>query len=266
MSFPLLRLSLKRHGPLCLVFLLVLCLYLLIIGSMYDPTSMQAMDGLLGIFPEQFISALGFQLGMTTLNGFLTSFFFGFLVNMLSLFYTLLLTNSLMVKLVDNGSMSYLLNTPTSRGRIAGTQMAFLYGSLLLLFGVTGGLCIPILSAMFPGQLDVPAFLRVLGYACLVSFAVASLCMFFSCLFSTSRTAVACSTGLTVLFILLQMIGNMGPTYARLKRFTPYGWMDAMDVMNGAPETLVTSVVLLVISAVLSSAGYVVFTRKQLAI
>lgn len=266
MSLPLLRTTFKRHWLVWLLFFCIMVMYLVVIAYMYDPATMQSMDALLNLLPKAMIDAFGFQMGMTTLTGFIVSYFFGFLAHILALFYTLLLSGALVAKLVDNGSMAYLLTTPTSRGRIIVTQMFYLYTSLLLLFILAGGVSCLCINYMFPGLLDVGAFLRVLCYTLLVSFAVASFCMLCSCLFSTNSAATGLSTGVAVGLLLLQMMGSASPSLSFLQRLTPYGWMPPASVMNGAPEALSAAVVLLVLTAVLSSIGYVIFTKKQLAI
>ena len=61
-------------------------------------------------------------------------------------------------------------------------------------------------AAMFPGELDVPAYLVVnAGLLCL-HLALGGFCFFASCLFNESRLSVALGAGVPVLFFLLSLI------------------------------------------------------------
>ena len=75
-------------------------------------------------------------------------------------------------------------------------------------------------AAMFPGELDVPAYLVVnAGLLCL-HLALGGFCFFASCLFNESRLSVALGAGVPVLFFLIRMLANMGGRLEKLKYAT----------------------------------------------
>ena len=87
--------------------------------------------------------------------------------------------------------MAYLLASPNTRARVARTQALVLLAGGTLLTAYCTALAVGCAAAMFPGALDVPAYLVVnAGLLCL-HLALGGVCFFASCLFNESRLSVA---------------------------------------------------------------------------
>ena len=61
----------------------------------------------------------------------------------------------------DNGSMAYLLSVPHKRSKVAGTQAFFMVACLLAMAVYVTLLILIVSEALFPGELEKAAFLRV---------------------------------------------------------------------------------------------------------
>src|SRR5699024_11836678 len=63
---------------------------------------------------------------------------------LLGLVYIIFSANNLVVNEVDSGSMAYTLSTPTKRSTVIFTKMAYMIGSIVLMFGIVFGvgLCV----------------------------------------------------------------------------------------------------------------------------
>lgn len=99
----------------------------------------------------------------------------------------------LLAKQVDSGSMAYVLSTPTSRGKIAGTQIFFSVVSTCLIFVVNSIVHIAVNrafpidiavatgdSVMVTGKLTTKMILLTNLSACAASLAISGLCFLFS--------------------------------------------------------------------------------------
>ncbi len=265
MSLPLLKATARRHATLWLVFLGVLLMYLVTILFVFQPDDLQALEDMIAFFPEDLLGLVGFSTRITDLTSYLASWLYGLLMFALPLVYSIIVCNRLMAKLVDDRSLAQLLATPTSRVRLVVTQGVYALLSQALLFAALFGTGLVLASWLHPGLLDQAAFFRLNLATLLANQTVMMVCFFFSCLFNTSARAVGAGGGLSTLFLLMLMIGGLSESVACVKKASPYGWFDPVDlVKNGHVASLfITYAVLIVL---LFAASVAVFRRKQLPI
>lgn len=114
----------------------------------------------------QLMNMVGMQAGSSSLGGFLINYLYGFLLLLLPLVFSILAANRLVARWVDTGSMAYLLVSPNTRARVARTQALVLIAGGTLLTAYCTALAVGCAAAMFPGELDVPAYLVVNAGCC----------------------------------------------------------------------------------------------------
>ena len=133
-------------------------LYLPIIIAMYDPATQDSLEEVLNLLPQGLISAMGFNNLGTSLLDFISSYFYGLLILLLPMIYTIIICNRSIASHVDKGSMAYLLSTANKRTTIARTQALFIIVSTSIMIGIVTLVGIILSNIMFPGKLDVPGF------------------------------------------------------------------------------------------------------------
>ncbi|MEG0379106.1 MAG: ABC transporter permease subunit, partial [Eubacterium sp.] len=218
LNIPLLKKSFKVNLKVLLIFSVVLALYLSIIIGMYDPASLDNMAKMLELLPKQMVSALNFNLASNnSLDGFIASYFYGFLIFLVPMVFNIIVSNGLIAKYVDQGSMAYLLSVPNSRGKVVRTQAMVLILDNVILMSCVTVLGIVISAIMFPGDLDVGLFFKINAGALLLQLAISSIGFFFSCLFSDTRYSLGFGAGIPILFLLIQMLGDVGDKLKNLK-------------------------------------------------
>ena len=111
MSLTLFKADLKGNALLWAIIAYAMMIYFSVIAFMFDPTDTTAIASMLELLPEGLMSAFGFDSVSTDLTGFLADYYYGFIVFIIPLIYCIITANKLVVKLVDNGSFSYLLST-----------------------------------------------------------------------------------------------------------------------------------------------------------
>ena len=158
-SKPLLKATIKQNYIIFLVIIAVLMLYLPIIITMFDPTTQDSLNDVLDMMPQGLIAAMGFSNIGAELIDFIGSYFYGFLILLLPMIYTIVACNRCIASHVDKGSMAYLLSTPNTRSKIARTQALFIIASTTIMMGITTIVGIVLSNASFPGELDIKAFL-----------------------------------------------------------------------------------------------------------
>ena len=258
--------NIKANWGAWLFVALILMIYISTSVTMYDPASIEKMEDMFKLLPEGMLKAFGFDNLGTNLTGYLGHYLYGFIILVFPLIYVVLASNKLVAKHVDSGSMAYLLATPNSRVKIAANQAAFLLISLATLFVVDIGILIALSVSMFPGLLDVSGFLALnlvtflaMAVACGVSF-------FFSCLFSDARYSIAFGGGIPILFLVTKMVSEIGPDLDWMKYLSIYKFINIDKILVDGTYVLVSSLILVAITAVLFLAAIQVFDRKSLAI
>lgn len=263
-SFPLLRTTIKANYVIWLIFAAILAMYLSIIASMYDPTVPDSMDGLIATLPLQLIDALSFQMADPSLLGFLAGYFYGFLILLFPLIYSVIMADRMIARHVDHGSMAFLLATPNSRAKIALTQAIFLAGSLtlLLLFVMLVG--IGVSEALFPGELDISGFIGLNVGAILLYLAIGGIGFIASCLFNQSKHSLALGGGIPVAFFLINMLSGVDEQLSGLRYISLLSLFNPAEIVAGGSSVLPAFGALAILAFVLYTGGVYIFSRKDL--
>jgi ABC-2 type transport system permease protein len=264
MNLTLFRATLKSNWILLLVFFLVMAMYLAIIISMYDPEGADVLDEMVKTMPDTLVKAMMFESIGTGLTAFLGGYFYGFLVILFPLIYCIILGNGLVARHVDSGSMAYLLSTPISRIKLAITQAVYFLASLVVLFGLITLTGIAVSQLMFPGGLDLEAFLLLNLYAVLLFWAVSGICFFFSCVFGETKYSLGFGAGVPLLFFLIKMLSEVGDGTTWLRNLSLFSLYEAESIVAGDFAALTARLVFIGLTAILYGAGMLVFDRKDL--
>lgn len=265
MNRTLLKATAKTNWILGLIFFALMAFYMFMIVTLYRPESLAGMEDLMRMLPPELISMLGLRIIGDTLAGYLAGYYYGFLIILFPMIYTIIVSNRVIAKHVDKGSMSYLLSTPNSRLRVVSTQAAYVLISLtalITLIAVVGGI---ICESMFPGSLDIGQYALMNAGALLMFFAVSSICFFCSCFFNETKNSLAVGSGITIAFFLFQMIGNLGKDYAWIGKLSLFNIFDPAGIVAGdAGSILISFAAFAVIAIVLYGAAMAVFKKKNL--
>ena len=248
-----------------MIFFAVLIMYMSIMISMYDPEDMASILAMLELFPRELLSAMGFSNTITDFTSYLAGWLYGLLMSGFPLVYCIILGNRLVAKMVDDKSFGFLLSTPNSRVKIVITQGLYSLFSIFVLFAVLFGSGVAMASAIYPGLLDVGAFLKLNLITMLLNMFVMMICFFFSCLFNESKQALGLASAITVVSLLMNMLGNTSPDLNVLKKLSYYGLYDPVEIAMGA-EIWQFIILFSLLAVVLFVFGVLIFNKKRLPI
>ena len=202
-----------------------------------------------------------------------TVVFYGMMSIIIPTLYVVICANGLLAKQVDDGSMAYVLSSPTKRSAIVITQTVFMLGSLFLTFLSTA--IVHLLLKLIVGS-------NSLGYAQIVylnlaSFgavaAISGFCFMFSGIFNRSKNSIGASGMIAVFFILMSMMamfGGLGDADSPMavldyfKYFTITTLCDNAIILAGSAAWIWKICVLLGLTGTLYSVGAVWFCKKDL--
>lgn len=262
---PLLAKELRANGKLAALFAGVLTLYSIIIIGMFDPALGESLEQMAQSMPQLF-AAFGMANAGTTLLDFMLNYLYGFLFQVFPLVLTLLLVHRLLVRYADRGSLAWLLAQPVPRRTLACTQIAALGLYQLVLTAYLTVLCVGAAGAMFPGELDVRALLAVNVGLVGLHLMLAGVCWLGACAFAGGRLALGSGGGLCVLFLLVQMLSQVGEQTEWLRYLTPLTLFDPAAIAAGQAGALWQAAAMYAVAAALFGAGTAVFTRRDLSL
>lgn len=257
--------EIKANYKLIIIFLAVLSLYASMIVSMFDPKLGESLELMTQSMPELF-AAFGMLDSASTLIDFLVNYLYGFLFVIFPSVFIILLSNKLMARYIDRGSMAYLLATPNKRTKIAFTQALFLVISILCLVVYVTVLCIGVGEMMFPGELDNAKFILVnIGLFGLLIF-FAGICFCSSSIFNDTKFSYGVGSGIIIASILLQMVSQVGDKFDTLKYATPLTLFDTDGIIAGESKAILMFLILYLVGIIFFGIGIVVFKKRDLSL
>lgn len=266
MNKTLYKANIKANWGIWMFISLMMLMYMSIAITMFNPESAEAIEGMLKFMPEGMVKAFGFSNLGTDLTGYLSNYLYGFIFITFPVIYTVLVSNKLIAKHVDSGSMAYLLTTPNTRSRIASTQAIYLISSIAAIFTFNVTIGIILSESMFKGLLDINKFIALNWITFLAIVAVGGVGFFFSCLFNDTKNSLAFGGGIPILFLVIKMVTGISDSLDWLKYFTVYSFVNIEEILTSNTYVIVSSLILLGISAVLYYAAITIFNRKSLSI
>ncbi len=241
-------------------------MYFGIMITMYDPEREDAIRAMMNVLPQEFTNALNFNLLDTSLIGFIASYLYGFLVIMFPMIFIIIVSNRMIAKHVDSGSMAYLLATPNDRKKIALTQVTFLVGSIFLLIVYITLMGIGLSEAFFPGSLDKKIFFDLNIGAFALHFAFGGIGFLASAFFNETKNSLALGGGIPIMFFLISTLANVGGKLENLKYGTILTFYKNSDILSQVDGIYFNFVLLFVLGLICYISGLVVFNKKDLSI
>jgi ABC-2 type transport system permease protein len=265
MSTPLFRAMIKTNGKLILFMAIGSFLFVILTAWIFPMMNMEEMNQLLKMLPKGFLKAFGMETGIQNLNGLLATKHYSMIYIILLIIYSVQTATQLVAHLVDRGSMGYLLSTPISRLKIIITQAVFLLTGLffICLLNTLGGI---LGNAWFlkKSSLNLATFLELNTVGFLLFTVICGYSLLFSCLFNDERRALSFSTGLTIIFFSLDLLGKMDGSLEWIRKISIFSTFEPSKIIQGSVELIPIYTGLLIAATILFSISFWVFKRKDL--
>lgn len=263
MSRALFKTTIKNNWILWLIFTLVSLGYLLMIVSMYSDDFVDYIGNALKAVPEGLASAVGMDTIPMNVTDFVANYYYGFLTHLFLTAHVILLGLRLVVKEVDNGSMAYLLSTPSSRFSVIVTKYLYMVLSLLAMIAIMTLLAI----AAAGTPLDVWRFVQLNFTTWLVAVAMASIVFLFSSVMNNTSMAAASGGGILILFFIFTLIDSYGHSegfYGVIGNFSIFSLLRAREIVSGEVNLWINNFLLLFIALGSAGTGMLIFIKRDL--
>ena len=225
----------------------------------------KAIDELVQSMPEGVGKAFGLN-GFGSAEAFISGEYYGLILVLILAIVCVQLSTQLMAKLVDQGSMAYLLSTPTTRGKIAFTQASVLTSGLFLIIAVTtiAGFAG---NAWFLGHnyaFDTSKFIQMNAAAFLLFFAVGGISFLVSSLSNDEKKALSISGLITFGFFSLDLLGKISEKISWIRNISIFSLYKPGEIVNGNVDLGVSSMILSVIGLLAFSLSIILFRKRDL--
>lgn len=224
------------------------------------------LNDLIKAMPAGMTKAFGFENGFGSFVAYISGEYYGLLLTLILTIFCVMIPTQLVAKLVDQGSMGYLLSTPTTRGKVAFTQASvFLTGIFLIMVvttiaGFTGvGLFIDDESAF-----NASRFIQINVGAFFLFFAVGGISFLISCWSNDEKKATGISGVVAFGFFSLDLLGKISDKIDWLRNLTIYSFYNPSDIVSGNTDLVQSSIILGLIGIVAIGTGIVIFKKRNL--
>jgi len=241
--------------------------YILLMFWLYPGIAVnaKAIDEIVNSMPEGVGRAFGLN-GFDSMEAFISGEYYGLILVLILAIVCVQLSTQLMARLVDQGSMAYLLSAPTTRGKVALTQAAVLASGLLVILAVTtvAGLVghVWILGEKY--DFNTESFILMNVSAFLLFFAVGGISFLVSSLSDDEKRAMSISGAITFGFFSLDLISKFSESVEWLRYFTIFTLYRPGDIINGKGDAFVAFPVLLGIAVIAFALAVFLFRKRDL--
>lgn len=208
----------------------------------------------------------GNQFGDISLDSMLANAFLGAsgMAGMMTLILLITFGNKLVASEIDRGTMSFTLNTPTTRKQIIFSKTLFYICSFVLMIVLIGASA-TIASLIVKANMDYGNLWLVILGLVLFCFATSGICFAASCWFNKSGQSLLIGAGVPVAFFLLNSLSGLITISGKefLKYFSLNTLFDTSAVLGGSGFILQFAA-MAVIGVVLYAIGITKFLRKDL--
>lgn len=220
---------------------------------------------------ESFPSAVKTVFGVSenartdTFEGFISAQFLSRIWVMIMATYGIGTANTLLAKMVDDGSLGYLLSTPVCRSEVLSTQAGVLMSTNVILVAIT---LIGLYFGTFCSGIEINRWQYFrFGLMGIAFFSVIELySLFFSAWFVEEERALIYAAGLTLTFYGLDIAGGLSDKLSKLKDLSLFQWFQPQEMLEGTADPAWPIIGLSSASALLWFLTMKVFETKDLAL
>lgn len=259
--------EMKQNMLIFLIFVSLTILYGVIVSALFDPVAeglgwMQIMQE---TYPEM-LDFIGFNVAQfNDYQYFVSGYLYGMLFILFGLIYINILSNRLIYRYLDRGSIVLLLATPNSRTKIIITQIKVLgtniFALTMSMFLITGGF-----GAIFnPAYVDFGKLFYLNISFCIMLTFICSVMVLCHCLFE-GKLAQGLGIGLPIIFFFMRLVSNLGDNYEIASYFTPFSLFNPMLCINYDALSFVYNGILIALSIVLFGFTLFGFNKRDLSI
>lgn len=234
----------------------------LIYPSIIDSDSIQKIDDLMKIFPEEVLKAFNMDISsLDSAYGWLKSEGFVFLLLIVGC-YAGILGSNILLKEENDKTIEYLNSLPVKRSDIVIQKV--LAGLLYIVLMVVGIGIFNFIGLSFGGNFNQKQYLFLSITPLFPSVVIYFICMFFSTLTHKTKKMIGISLGIVFISYMLHMLSTIADSVSFLKYFSVFTLSDIRNVITSTSIDPIMVVLSIGISGLFFILTMMHYNRKEL--
>ena len=227
--------------------------------------NIEKIEDVMNIVPEALLRALDME-SISSYEQFISAEYYGLFYLFILSAFVIIISINLLAKLVDRGSMAYLLSTRVSRVQIVITQITVLISGLFIVHLITflAGFIVANLSIDSANTIAFLEFFQINFVGFLLFVAIGSYSLLISALFNDERNAFALALGITFIFYALDMVGKIVIELDWLRNISLFSLYEPGQIASGDANVLFSSLIFIAISVTGYTLAITIFNKRNL--
>lgn len=189
--------------------------------------------------------------------------FFSMIGILLPLIYIVVVSNRLIAKEVDQGSLAFVLTTQVSRETLIFTRGLFLFlsiSAMMLILSLTGSATFQTLTM----DVDLEVYGQIMFGLYALELSFAGINFLTSSLFNKTSLSIGFGAGISLGMFLLSTLSSLTSDLEPLRQFTLNQFFQVETIISGEANSLLNFSILLSVFVCLSLFGFQIFRKKNL--
>ncbi len=268
--FTITKIEIKKSFKPVLLLSLLMCLFVLMIVSIFDPELFEGIEEMMDLFPEAIKDMLGSALDLTTIGGFYTIEFLSMIWIWVGIYFILKAGQDIPAT-IDNKTIDLVLSKPLKRWEfVLGRYMRFVFSILLviLFIGITTFILFEIAPNLQDQEIDFSEFFWALTWAFIFVVSLTTTAFFFS-VFLNRKKATGLAFGMMVLFFIVgTFYSYFEEDVQEIKRISLFFYYDPARILvsHSYENVLRDFLILSGYSVVMVIASIVIFNKRDIPV
>lgn len=267
MSISLYKQMMKTNMKTFLGFGIGSAIYVSLMTSLFPmlEDNMKEIDEMIAIFPDALLRALGLE-SMGTYGQYIAAEYYGLFYLFILGVFTVMISIHLIARLVDEGSMAYLLSTRVSRSKIMRTQILVLVSGLFIIHLLTfiAGFVAAEFAIDTDRSIAFGEFFQINFIGFLLFYAIGGYSLLISALFDDEKNAFALAGGITFIFYGIDMVGKIVPDLDWIRNLSLFSLYEPGKIASGDANLWLSSLVFISIGIIGYTVAIFMFRKRNL--
>lgn len=256
------KINLKSFIIWTLILIGLFLVVFLVYPSIVNSDSIQMMDEMMKIFPEEMLKAFNMDISsIDTAFGWLKTEGFVFVL-LITGVYSGILGSNILLKEESDKTVEYLNSVPVTRKKIVTTKM--ICGLLYIIIMVVAIGIFNFIGLSLSGDFDRKSYLLLSITPIFSSIVIFAICLFLSTFTHKTKKTLGISLGIVFASYFLNIISEMSESTEFLKYISIFTLADIRNVIINASINPVMVALSIVVTAVFMILSIIHYNRKEL--
>ncbi len=248
----------------CAITLVLLVIYIALFPSV--KASMDQFQQIYESYPKGFYQALGLEnISVNSLENYLSIEMYSIVWQLLALLLAISLAGYTLAGQIDKGTIGFYLALPLSRTKLFVSKYLAGLTGIVVFVVMSVGITIP-LAALFHSSMPKMGVLNLSILSLLFAWAIYSVALFLSALFSERGAVYTTMGGLLISMYAMNVIASLRSSLAWLDELSIFHYYNAQRILGGNGVPLSSTIIFSSSIALFTLLGLIIFRKRDISV